>query len=163
MEKVIEEIMQLVKEGKKIEAIKLAREKLNVELQDAKNLVDALDNGGETNFSVNSNVSVEVNSSTSTSGNLSDDEIEKLLSETSKLNTIKIVKETNDIGLKEAKEYVDRIEEKRHRDQPNSSSDINKKSARYPHQEQEENNHNNTLLWVAIAALAALLAWIFMK
>lgn len=162
MEKVIEEIIQLVKEGRKVEAIKLAREKLNVELQDAKNLVDALDNGGETNFSVNSNVSVEVDTSTSTSGNLSDKEIEKLLNETSKLNTVKIVKETNDISLKEAKEYVDRIANNLHTSQPNSSSDTNTKSARSPYQEQAESNHNKTLLWVAIAALAALFAWIFM-
>jgi ribosomal protein L7/L12 len=100
------EVQQLLQQGQKIQAIKLVRERSNVGLKEAKAYVDGLERG-------------EAPPPPSARPVTLDDvppglveEAGTLLARGQKIEAIKLVREHTGMGLKAAKDWVDRLEAK---------------------------------------------------
>jgi len=98
-----QEAKALLLERRTIEAIKRVRERTGMGLKEAKDYVDALERG-ESPAS-----GAQADSTSFESGDL-DDEVRALLSAGRKIEAIKRVRERTGLGLKEAKDYVERFE-----------------------------------------------------
>ena len=97
------EVKALLAQGKKIEAIKLAREKTGFPLEAAKDMVEAIEKGGasaQVSFSFTSTIrqAKELN-----------DQVQHLVAQGNKIDAIKLIRERTGLGLKEAKDLVDRL------------------------------------------------------
>lgn len=105
----IAEIQRLIQSGQKIYAIKLFRETFGVGLKEAKDAVDAMEEGRSIDLSgmrvMTSSASVNL---ASNADNLA--EIQNLLRGGSKIEAIKRFREMTGVGLKEAKDAVEAIE-----------------------------------------------------
>ena len=95
------EVCALLNSGKKIEAIKRVREQTGLGLKEAKDLVDALERG----------LSVSIHAGPHSPAGFSnpDDEARKLVAAGKLIEAVKLVREHKHLGLKEAKDYVDRL------------------------------------------------------
>lgn len=104
----LRELGQLVRENKKIEAIKLYREIFGVGLKEAKDAVDAMAAGQ----------AVQLNQSFTPFGDIGQlagqaqtvQEIMRLIQAKQKIEAIKLYRQTFGVGLKEAKDAVDALE-----------------------------------------------------
>jgi ribosomal protein L7/L12 len=96
-----EAVRALLNSGHKIEAIKRVREQTGLGLKEAKDLVDAMEQGAPVTLHAHK-------SSSEFHGDL-DREARKLAAAGHKLEAIKLVREQKNLGLKEAKDYVERL------------------------------------------------------
>lgn len=85
-----DDILELIERGKKIEAIKLAREHLGLGLAEAKDLVEGLDRDAR-------NVPVPEG----------DDEVDRLLRARKKIDAVRVYRNLAGCGLKEAKDAIE--------------------------------------------------------
>jgi ribosomal protein L7/L12 len=98
------EVQQLLQQGQKIQAIKLVRERSNVGLKEAKAYVDGLERG-EAPPSARPVTLDDVPPGLV-------EEAGTLLARAQKIEAIKLVREHTGMGLKAAKDWVDRLEAK---------------------------------------------------
>lgn len=98
-------IAELIREGRKIEAIKLLRETTGVGLKEAKEEVDRLSRGLSREASSPATPRSEP---VRPSGAMSK-EVEELAREGKKIQAIKLLREQTGMGLKEAKEKVEEV------------------------------------------------------
>lgn len=123
---IAQQIEAELRKGNKIIAIKIYKEATNVGLKEAKEAKDAIDawkfsqkTHGETmtDYKLLDNPFV-TNPQDSVSNTEIIEKVYHYLSQNQKLEAIKWVKETQKIGLKEAKDFVDAIEDKHNFQQP---------------------------------------------
>ena len=88
---------QLLRAGRKIEAIKRYRELTGVGLKDAKEAVEAMESGRSTTLPPKSSLLRQVN----------DSEIEQQIRSGHLIDAIKLYREKTGVGLKEAKDAVE--------------------------------------------------------
>jgi ribosomal protein L7/L12 len=100
----IDRIQQLLRDGKKIDAIKLVREQTDLGLKEAKDAVEAIERG-ET-------LELKPRAATAPRGatGVDLDEINELLLQDKKIEAIKLYREQTGVGLKEAKDTIEAIE-----------------------------------------------------
>ena len=98
------EVKKLLAQGKKIEAIKLAREKTGFLLEAAKDMVDTIEKGG----SPARDGLTDVSSMLRMAKELSP-VVGPLIAQGRKVEAIKLIRERTGMGLKEAKDIVDRL------------------------------------------------------
>jgi ribosomal protein L7/L12 len=98
-------LQQLMREGKKIEAIKLVREQTGLGLQEAKDAVEAIERGELPELTPRA-----AEAGHGVSG-VDLDEITELLLQDKKIEAIKLYREQTDAGLKEAREAIEAIEQ----------------------------------------------------
>lgn len=103
-----ERLKNLIDHWKVMEAVKLVRETKNVGLKEAKDYINKFMRGEETEGIIFESTKKE---EIITPEELDGKVLEMLLKK-QKINAIKLVKENLDIGLKEAKDYVEEIEKK---------------------------------------------------
>jgi ribosomal protein L7/L12/DNA-binding beta-propeller fold protein YncE len=103
----IGEIQRLIQSGQKIYAIKLFRETFGVGLKEAKDAVDAMEEGKSIDIS---GMQVKTSSLNLQSNAESIAEIQRLLQGGQKIEAIKRFREMTGVGLKEAKDAVEAIE-----------------------------------------------------
>ncbi|MEK7784523.1 MAG: ribosomal protein L7/L12, partial [Chloroflexota bacterium] len=105
------EIERLVREGKKIEAIKLFRQLTGAGLKESKDVIDRLDRGdvsAAANYAATAGP-LEITSSTPDhAGQI--EKIGRLLNAGNKIEAIKVYRETFGVGLKEAKDAVEKLQ-----------------------------------------------------
>jgi ribosomal protein L7/L12 len=97
------EVRALVAGGQIIQAVKLVRERTSLGLKEAKDMVDHVEDGARSSAPAISSM---------TFGNTHinvDDEARRLVAAGSKIEAIKLVRERTGLGLKEAKDYVERL------------------------------------------------------
>jgi ribosomal protein L7/L12 len=94
----MEEVHRLMLQGQKIQAIKVYRELTGVSLKEAKDYVDALESGGHP---------VAANPTPTGSDDLA--EVHALARQGQKIQAIKLYRELTGTGLREAKDYIDRL------------------------------------------------------
>ena len=97
------EVKALLAQGKKIEAIKLAREKTGFPLEAAKDLVETIEKGG-----VSAHASFSFTTTIRQAKELND-QVQHLVAQGNKIDAIKLIRERTGLGLKEAKDLVDRL------------------------------------------------------
>ncbi len=97
-------ITELIREGKKIEAIKLLRETTGLDLKQAKEEVDRLSTEAAGQWSSSTTSIPEPPSRSAEVSN----EVEALASQGQKIAAIKLLREQTGMGLKEAKAAVER-------------------------------------------------------
>ncbi len=100
----IDQIRQLARAGKKIEAIKLVREQTGLGLKEAKDAVEAIERGETLELTL------RVTSTTHGVSGVDLDPITELLRQNKKIEAIKLYREQTGLGLKEAKDAVEAIE-----------------------------------------------------
>lgn len=96
-----EAVRALLDSGNKIEAIKRVRDQTGLGLKEAKDLVEAMERGAS--VSLHANISTPV-----FHGDL-DSEARRLASAGKVIDAIKLVREHKNLGLKEAKDYVENL------------------------------------------------------
>ena len=92
------EVLEQIKFGNKIEAIKMLREKLNIGLKEAKDLVEKItsNNNMDKNIGEQKNVSVS-------------EKVLDFLREGKKIDCVKVLREETGLGLKDSKDMVEKI------------------------------------------------------
>ena len=104
-----QEILSLAQQNSKIEAIKWVIDHSNLGLKQAKDYVESLlenSSGNSSHFTFQSSTDSSISSSS-----IPLQEIHLLLQQGRKIEAIKLVKDSSNIGLKEAKEYIESLEE----------------------------------------------------
>ena len=104
-----QQVRELVAKGNKIAAIKLYREITNLGLKEAKDAIEAMMSGAPV-------VTSEPVQSGLQNDALLEERIKRLLAERKKIEAVKLYRETNQCGLKEAKDAVDLIQAEMRRD-----------------------------------------------
>jgi ribosomal protein L7/L12 len=104
-----QQVRELVAKGNKIAAIKLYREITDLGLKEAKDAVEAIASGAPvvTSTPIQSGLQNDM---------LLEDRIKRLLAERKKIEAVKLYREANHCGLKEAKDAVDLIQAEMRRD-----------------------------------------------
>jgi ribosomal protein L7/L12 len=97
-------VSELLARGNKIGAIKLVREQTGLGLKEAKDYVDALEAGTAPALPV-----VSPPAPSALSGEALEQEARALVERGNKIGAIKLVREQTGLGLKESKDYVDRL------------------------------------------------------
>ena len=98
-----DDVKTLLAQGKKIEAIKLAREKTGFPLEAAKDMVETIEKGG-----VSAHASFSFTTTIRQAKELND-QVQHLVAQGNKIDAIKLIRERTGLGLKEAKDLVDRL------------------------------------------------------
>lgn len=98
------EVRVMLAAGNKIEAVRLVRERTSMGLKEAKDLVDAIEGGIPSSIA-----SLAFGSSQSGANTDIDSEARRLVAERKKIEAVKLVRERMGLGLKEAKDYVERL------------------------------------------------------
>jgi len=111
-------IYQLVREGKKIDAIKLVREQTDLGLKEAKDAVEAIERGEMPELKPRSMVTPRE------AVGVDLDEINELLLQNKKIEAIKLYREQTGVGLKEAKDAIEAIEKTDWPPLPNPSGQL---------------------------------------
>lgn len=105
------EVAELVRNGEKIEAIKLYRQITGLGLKESKDAVEQYQRGGELVFN---SISVEQGEFVAAGGEVDKEALlartRELLSQNQKIEAIKVFRTAYDVGLKESKEVVDELE-----------------------------------------------------
>ncbi len=96
--KIPSEILELIKRGNKIEAIKMLRGELNIGLKEAKGIVDKISSGStiDNNFIKTKNISVS-------------EKALDFLRKGKKIDAVKVVREEMGLGLKDSKDIVEKV------------------------------------------------------
>ncbi len=103
------EVTRLVQSGQKIQAIKLYREMTGLGLAEAKEAVERLEAGQPLVFT--SNASVDLSDMSAAAGQAAQmAEVTRLVQSGRKIEAIKVYREMTGLGLREAKDAVDRLE-----------------------------------------------------
>ncbi|MGA7306540.1 MAG: hypothetical protein WBW88_16805 [Rhodothermales bacterium] len=102
MSESIDRIAELIRQGKKIEAIKLLRETTGVDLKRAKDEIDRLAAAIESE-------QTSISSDTADESATVSSEVEELARQGRKIEAIKLLRAQKGIGLKEAKERVEAV------------------------------------------------------
>ncbi len=97
------QVQALLAQGKKIEAIKLAREKTGFPLEAAKDVMETIEKGG-----VSAHVSFSFKTTITQAKELND-QVQHLVAQGNKIEAIKLIRSRTGLGLKEAKDLVDRL------------------------------------------------------
>jgi ribosomal protein L7/L12 len=100
----VERIQQLLRAGKKIDAIKLVREQTGLGLKEAKDAVEAIERGETVDLTL------RATSTTHVVSGIDLNQVNELLLQDKKIEAIKLVREQTGLGLKEAKDVVEAIE-----------------------------------------------------
>ena len=100
-----QEILSLAQQRSKIEAIKWVRDHSDLGLKEAKDYVENL----LVNTVENSNYSTFQNSTDQSNSSIPLQEIHLLIQQGRKIEAIKLVKDASNIGLKEAKDFIDSL------------------------------------------------------
>lgn len=95
------EVRMLIDYGNKIAAIRVVREKLGLDLKEAKELVDAMESGRP--------IPLAGNSAAPQAQNSADHELRQLVSAGRLIEAIKLAREQKGLDLKAAKAYVERL------------------------------------------------------
>jgi len=122
----VDQIRELARAGKKIEAIKLVREQTSLGLKEAKDAVESMERGEL--------VELTLRTASTTQGvsNIDPDQITELLLQGKKIEAIKLVREQTGLGLKEAKDVVEAIEATGWLTTPGDSSSVVKSAVYRP-------------------------------
>ncbi len=143
------QILDLMARDEKIEAIKLYRLWTNVGLKEAKDAVEAMARGEA--------VAIPVPQNTTTS---TDDQIRALLAKKQKLEAIKVYRLATNLGLKEAKDYVEAIEAQMTPQPPATSSPMKIPLSNDPFA--EENSRTRRMLFTLFVVIALLAGFFFL-
>lgn len=104
-----DEVVSLLHAGQKINAIKVYREDTGASLADAKAAVERMEMALKLGVSPQAqNISEEIES---VAGGSLNGEVERLLSQGKKIQAIKLYREQTGVGLREAKEAIDLMEQ----------------------------------------------------
>lgn len=95
------EVRMLIDYGNKVAAIRVVREKLGLDLKEAKELVDAMESGRP--------IPIAEHNAAPQSQDSSDHELRQLVSAGRLIEAIRIVREQKGLDLKAAKAYVERL------------------------------------------------------
>jgi ribosomal protein L7/L12 len=108
----LKEVKKLVQEGNKIQAIKIYREIFGVGLKEAKDAVEKIEAGQPLVFTQTTFGSTQTDSPSSSIMDIANsmNEVAMLVREGNKIAAIKRYRELTGVGLKEAKEAVEKIE-----------------------------------------------------
>jgi ribosomal protein L7/L12 len=98
-----EKVLPLLEQGQIIQAVKMVRELTGMGLKDAKDYVDALQQGKEPN------ITIQLPGEIKLPENL-EMQVKVLIKEGKKIEAIKLVRLHTKIGLKDAKEFVESLE-----------------------------------------------------
>ena len=98
------EVKALLAQGKKIEAIKLARVKTGLPLEAAKDMVETIEKTG----SAAHDAGFSLKETLAQAKDLND-QVQHLVAQGNKIEAIKLIRERTGLGLKEAKDLVDRL------------------------------------------------------
>ena len=102
-----ERLQKLIDQWRVIEAVKLVRETKNIGLKEAKDYINKFMRGEETEGVIFESSEKELLTPEELDG-----KVFEMLVKKQKIHAIKLVKENLNIGLKEAKDYVEEIEKK---------------------------------------------------
>ena len=103
------DVKQLILHGQKIDAIKLVRELTDLGLKEAKDLVEQLERGEPVTISAQNNQMRQID----TTGDFVklEEVIRSICSRGQKIEAIKILRQATNLGLKEAKDAVEQVEQ----------------------------------------------------
>jgi LSD1 subclass zinc finger protein len=104
----LKEVRDLARQGRTIDAIKIYREITNVGLKEAKDAVDAMA-AGQPLVLTGANVVTTQAAFSGDPGEVTR-QVEDLLRRNQKIEAIRVVREATNLGLKEAKDAVERVE-----------------------------------------------------
>lgn len=131
--------------GKKIEAIKIVRERLGIGLKEAKELVERVGDAGP----IGSRDAISTSSESAPHPTSLPPEAYEALRAGNKIEAIKIVRDRHALGLKEAKDLVERIE---------TTDPILARNA----QQRGEARRPSCLTFLVTVALVVAAAWYFL-
>lgn len=137
-----ENIMQLIQENRQVEAIKYIKDHSNMDLNQAKAMLDNLENNSnfaqfsdflnhskQNNFSSiqsSQTFSININGAKVTFKDQQLQELKDLIQQNRKIEAVKYVKDHSDLGLKEAKDVVEQMQNLNHWQQPFNNTSKNK-------------------------------------
>ena len=98
------EVQSLLIQGRKIEAIKLLKERSGIPLEAAKTAVDAMEKLGTLGTTT-----LSITTNTTTLSQQDSAEIQRLIRQGEKIEAIKLIRDRTGLGLKEAKDVADRL------------------------------------------------------
>ena len=98
------EVQSLLIQGRKIEAIKLLKERSGIPLEAAKTAVDAMEKLGTLGTAT-----LSITTNTTTLSQQDAAEIQRLIRQGKKIEAIKLIRDRTGLGLKEAKDLTDRL------------------------------------------------------
>jgi ribosomal protein L7/L12 len=108
-----ERLQKLIDQWKIIEAVKLVRETKNIGLKEAKDYINKFMRGEDPDANTSSEgIMFESSENDEPAREDLEGKVNELLMKKQKIRAIKLVKENLNIGLKEAKDYVEEIEKK---------------------------------------------------
>jgi ribosomal protein L7/L12 len=116
----VDQIRELARAGKKIEAIKLVRDQTGLGLKEAKDAVEAIERGELVELTLRTASTTQVVSGVDLN------QINELLLQGKKIEAIKLVREQTGLGLQEAKDVVEAIEATGWLTTPGDSSSVAK-------------------------------------
>ena len=137
-----ENIMQLIQENRQVEAIKYIKDHSNMDLNQAKAMLDNLENNSnfaqfseflnqskQNNFSSvqsSQTFSININGAKVTFKDQQLQELKDLIQQNRKIEAVKYVKDHSNLGLKEAKDVVEQMQSLNHWQQPFDHTSKNK-------------------------------------
>jgi len=146
----VEQILGLLSEDRKLEAIKLYRGWTGADLKQAKDAIEALERG---EF-----VDIPISAKSTSLGSASvDDQIRALLAKRQKIEAIKVYRLATNVGLAEAKEYVETIEAQ----MPANSVPVSDFSSDDPFAEENRRTRRMLVLAFLAVVIVAALAYFF--
>ena len=98
------EVQSLLVQGRKIEAIKLLKERSGIPLEAAKTAVDAMEKLGAVGTTT-----LSITTNTTTLSQQDAAEIQRLIRQGEKIEAIKLIRNRTGLGLKEAKDIADQL------------------------------------------------------
>jgi ribosomal protein L7/L12 len=98
------QVQSLLVQGRKIDAIKLLKERSGIPLEAAKTAVDAMEKLGTLGTAT-----LSITTSTTTLSQQDSAEIQRLIRQGEKIAAIKLIRDRTGLGLKEAKDVADQI------------------------------------------------------
>lgn len=110
-------VRMVLERGNKIEAVKLVRERTGLGLKEAKDFVDGIERGTAPatiprTFGSSGNIIGEIREIVATAQDITE-EVNALIDSGKQIEAIKLVRERTGLDLKQAKDFVERIEQSR--------------------------------------------------
>ena len=146
------QILDLMSQGREIDAIKLYRSWTSAGLKEAKNAVEAMARGEPVHIPV---------PAPSLADDSMDGQIRALLAKKQKIEAIKIYRLATNLGLKEAKDYVESIEAQMLPQPPAKSSPMNIPISNDPFE--EENTRTRRLIMLALFLILMAAIFLFLR
>ena len=146
------QILDLMSQGREIDAIKLYRSWTSAGLKEAKNAVEAMARGEPVHIPV---------PAPSLADDSMDGQIRALVAKKQKIEAIKIYRLATNLGLKEAKDYVESIEAQMLPQPPAKSSPMNIPISNDPFE--EENTRTRRLIMLALFLILMAAIFLFLR